>query len=131
MDIFFFLLQDAGGAGGGTPPAPASGPGELLRMLPMLGMILIVMYFLMIRPQSKMRKERDAMLSGLKKNDHVVTTGGIYGVIKQVKPDDPYLTLCVDERNDLCIRVSKDSIAKLEGDAKAEPKAEPQDNKKG
>jgi preprotein translocase subunit YajC len=129
MDILLFL-QDAGGAGSGQA-APPSGPGELLRMLPMLGMILIVMYFLMIRPQSKMRKERDQMLAGLKKNDHVLTSGGIYGVIKQVKPDDPYLTLCVDERNDVCIRVSKDSIAKLESDAKAEPKAEPQDNKKG
>jgi len=129
MDMLFFL-QDAAGSSAGAPPAPASGPGELLRMLPMLGMILVVMYFLMIRPQSKMRKERDQMLAALKKNDHVLTNGGIYGVIKQVKPDDPYLTLCVDERNDVCIRESKDSIAKLEGYAKAEPKAEPQDNKK-
>jgi preprotein translocase subunit YajC len=128
MDMLFFL-QDAAGSGA-APAGQGSGPGELLRMLPMLGMILVVMYFLMIRPQNKARKERDQMLAALKKNDHVLTTGGIYGVIKQTKPDDPYLTLCVDERNDVCIRVSKDSIAKLEGDAKAEPKAEPQDNKK-
>lgn len=129
MDMLFFL-QDAAGSSASAPAGPASGPGELLRMLPMLGMILVVMYFLMIRPQNKIRKERDQMLAALKKNDHVLTNGGIYGVIKQVKPDDPHLTLCIDERNDVCIRVSKDSIAKLEGDAKAEPKAEPQDNKK-
>jgi preprotein translocase subunit YajC len=127
MDILFFL-QDAAGSAAGSQ-APAAGPGEFVKLLPMLGMIMIVMYFLMIRPQNKMRKERDQMMAALKKNDHVLTTGGIYGVIKQVKPDDPYLTLCVDERNDVCIRVSKESIAKLEGDAKAEPKAETQEKK--
>jgi len=131
MDILFFLQDAAGGAGGGTPvqAPPASGPGELLKMLPMFGMIFVVMYFLMIRPQGKLRKEREALLASLKKNDHVVTSSGIYGVIKQVKSDDPFVTLCIDERNDVCIRVSKESIAKVEGDAKAEPKAETQEKK--
>ncbi|HLY11148.1 MAG TPA: preprotein translocase subunit YajC [Planctomycetota bacterium] len=129
MDLLFFLQDAAGSAASAAPQGQPSGPGELLRMLPMLGMILIVMYFLMIRPQSKVRKERDLMIAALKKNDHVVTAGGIYGVIKQVKPDDPDLTLCIDEKNDVCIRVSKESIAKLEGDTKAAPKAEPQEKK--
>jgi preprotein translocase subunit YajC len=131
MDLFFLLQDAATNAAGGAQgqPPPSSGPGELLKMLPMFGMIFIVMYFLMIRPQGKLRKEREALLAGLKKNDHVVTTAGIYGVIKQVKPDDPFVTLCIDERNDVCIRVSKESVAKVEGDAKAEPKAETQEKK--
>jgi preprotein translocase subunit YajC len=132
MDILFYLQDAATNAAGAAPgqaPAPQGGPGELLKMLPMFGMIFIVMYFLMIRPQGKLRKEREALLASLKKNDHVVTTAGIYGVIKQVKPDDPYVTLCIDERNDVCIRVSKESVAKVEGDAKAEPKAETQEKK--
>ncbi|HEV3026336.1 MAG TPA: preprotein translocase subunit YajC [Planctomycetota bacterium] len=130
MDMLFFLQDAASGAAGaaGQPP-PASGPGDLLKMLPMFGMIFVVMYFLMIRPQGKLRKEREALLSGLKKHDHVVTASGIYGVIKQAKPDDPFVTLCIDERNDVCIRVTKESIAKLEGDAKAEPKADAQEKK--
>ncbi|HLY75558.1 MAG TPA: preprotein translocase subunit YajC [Planctomycetota bacterium] len=129
MDMFLFLQDAAAGAAGQTPAPPPSGPGELFKMLPMFGMIFVVMYFLMIRPQGKQRKEREALLAGLKKNDHVVTSAGIYGVLKQVKPDDPFVTLCIDERNDVCIRVSKESIARLEGDAKAEPKAETEDKK--
>jgi preprotein translocase subunit YajC len=130
MDILFFLQDAAGAAAGSAQQAQTQGgPGEFLRMVPMLGMILIVMYFLMIRPQSKLRKEREQLLAGLKKNDHVLTTGGIYGVVKQVKPDDPDVTLCIDEKNDVCIRVTKESVAKLEGDAKPAPKAETQEKK--
>jgi len=132
MDMLLFLQDAAAGAASGaagqTPP-PQGGPGELLKMLPMFGMIFVVMYFLMIRPQGKLRKEREALLAALKKNDHVVTSAGIYGVIKQVKADDQFVTLCIDERNDVCIRVSKESIAKVEGDAKAAPGTETQEKK--
>jgi len=132
MDMLLFLQDAAAGAASGAAgqaPAPQGGPGELLKMLPMFGMIFVVMYFLMIRPQGKLRKEREALLAALKKNDHVVTSAGIYGVVKQVKADDPYVTLCIDERNDVCIRVSKESIAKVEGDAKAAPGTETQEKK--
>lgn len=120
MDLLFFV-QDT------TAPPPqgqAQGPGLGGMMVPLI-LMFVVMYFLMIRPQSKQRKEREAMIGNLKKNDHVVTNAGIYGIVKQIKPDDPYLTLCIDERNDVCIRVSKASVAGLEGDAKAEAQGEP------
>src|SRR6185295_20061797 len=108
MDMLFFL-QDAGA---GAPPAggaPQAGPGLGGMMVPLV-LMFVVMYFLMIRPQSKQRKEREAMIAGLKKNDHVETSAGIYGIVKQVKPEDPYLVLCIDERKDVCIRVSKASV---------------------
>src|ERR1043165_1189905 len=126
MDLLFFV-QDAGAA----PAAGGQGqqPGGLLTMLPMFAMMFLVMYFLVMRPQSKQRKEREAMISALKKNDHVITNTGIYGIVKQVKPEDAYLTLCIDERNDVCIRVSKASIAGLEGDPKVEPKPETTEKK--
>src|SRR5690348_3704278 len=112
MDMLFFL-QDAGGAApaGGSPQQQ---PGGILTMLPMFALMFVVMYFLMIRPQNKQRKDREAMISNLKKNDHVQTSSGIYGIIKQIKPDDPYLILCIDERKDVCIKVSKSSIVSLE-----------------
>ncbi|HZE99597.1 MAG TPA: preprotein translocase subunit YajC [Planctomycetota bacterium] len=128
MDMLLFLQDVAAGAAP-QAAAPQGGPGELLKMLPMFAMIFVVMYFLMIRPQSKQRKERDAMMASLKKNDHVVTASGIYGVVKQVKPDEPDVTLCIDERNDVCIRVSKASIAGLEGAVKTDPQAPAQDKK--
>jgi preprotein translocase subunit YajC len=111
MDLLFFV-QDAGGA---PAPAPAGGsqPGGLMTMLPMFAMMFLVMYFLVMRPQSKQRKERDEMIKNLKKNDKVLTNAGIYGIVKQVNQDDPDLTLCIDERKDVCIRVSKQSISNL------------------
>ena len=128
MDMLFFM-QDAG-----TPPAGgAQGqPGGLITMLPMFAMMFIVMYFLVMRPQSKQRKERELMISNLKKNDHIQTSAGIYGIVKQVKPEDPYIILCIDERKDVCIRVSKSSIAglvKASGTPEGETKTETQEKK--
>ena len=123
MDIFL-SLQDAASGAAQQPAAPPFG-----MMVPIVLMV-VVFYFIVIRPQGKQRKERDQMLANLKKNDHVVTTMGIYGVVKQIDSDKPHLTLCIDERNDVCIRVSKASIAGLEGDAKVDPQIEPADKKK-
>ena len=130
MDLLFFM-QDAGGA-----PAAGGGqqgqPGGLLTMLPMFAMMFLVMYFLVMRPQSKQRKERDEMIKNLKKNDKVLTNAGIYGIVKHVTADDPDLTLCIDERKDVCIKVSKQSIASLvkaSGSPEAEPKPETTEKK--
>jgi preprotein translocase subunit YajC len=119
MDMLLFIQDAAAPAAG----APAAGPGLGGMMIPLV-LMFVVMYFLMIKPQNKERKKREAMIANLKKNDHVFTSSGIYGIVKQIKPDDTYLTICVDERNDVCIRVSKASVAGLEGDAAAEAKAE-------
>jgi len=127
MDLLFFVQDASQPAAGGAQGQ--SQPGGLLTMLPMFAMMFLVMYFLVMRPQSKQRKERETMISALKKNDHVITNTGIYGIVKQIKPEDAYLTLCIDERNDVCIRVSKASIAGLEGDPKVEPKPETTEKK--
>ena len=128
MDMLFFL-QDAGAPPAGGAPQQ---PGGILTMLPMFALMFVVMYFLMIRPQNKQRKEREAMISNLKKNDHVQTSAGIYGIIKQIKPDDPYLILCIDERKDVCIKVSKASVVSLEkaSGAPAEGEAKPETTEK-
>ena len=128
MDMLFFL-QDAG-----APPAGGgSQPGGIITMLPMFALMFVVMYFLMIRPQNKQRKEREAMIANLKKNDHVQTASGMIGIIKQIKPDDPNLILCIDERKDVCIKVTKSSIVGLEkasgAPAESEPKAESTEKK--
>lgn len=52
-----------------------------LSSLIMFGAIFVMMYFLMIRPQSKRAKEHRAMLSGLAKDDEVITQGGLLGKI--------------------------------------------------
>ena len=131
MDMLFFL-QDAG-AGAAPAGGSQAQPGGFLTMLPMFALMFVVMYFLMIRPQNKQRKEREAMIANLKKNDHVQTASGMIGIIKQIKPDDPNLNLCIDERKDVCIKVTKASIVGLEkasgAPAESEPKAESTEKK--
>jgi preprotein translocase subunit YajC len=54
------------------------GPGQMLSFLPLI-LIFVVFYFLLIRPQQKKAKQHQEMLGKLKKNDEVMTSGGIYG----------------------------------------------------
>ena len=67
-----------------TGSSEAGGGGGFAGMLPFI-MIIFIIYFLMIRPQSKKAKEHKHMLTELKKGDKVVTIGGIYGVIMEVR----------------------------------------------
>lgn len=61
-------------------------PTNLTSLLPIVAMIAIF-YFLIIRPQQKQQKELKAMRDSLKKDDRVVTTGGLHGVVAAVKGD--------------------------------------------
>ena len=69
-------------------------PGPLVQLFPLV-LIFGVMYFLMIRPQMKQQKELAQMQSKLKKNDEVVTVGGIYGTVVNLK--DSVVTLRIDD----------------------------------
>ena len=63
--------------------APAAGGFDLFQMLPLV-LMFVLLYFLMIRPQSKRAKEHKAMLSALQKGDEVVTAGGTLGRVTKV-----------------------------------------------
>jgi preprotein translocase subunit YajC len=70
-----------------TPaPGPQQGPAAWVQFLPMV-LLFAAMYFLMIAPQRKKQKEHEKMLKSLESGDEVVTTGGIFGVITNVKED--------------------------------------------
>jgi len=64
-------------------------------MLFPFAMMFLIFYILVFRPQSKARKEHAQMLKNLKKNDEVVTSGGLFGTIVNVKPDS--ITLRIDD----------------------------------
>lgn len=57
-----------------------------MQFLPMI-LLFAAMYFLMIAPQRKKQKEHEKMLKSLESGDEIVTTGGIFGVITNVKED--------------------------------------------
>ena len=88
--------------------APAAQQGGGLSMWIMLALIFVVMWFFMIRPQRKQQKELQAFRDGLKKGDKVVTIGGIYGTVSDIKEN--YILIEVD--NNVKIRVSKQAIVK-------------------
>jgi len=69
---------------GPNPGGTQGQGGGLMGFLPLV-LIFVIFYFLLIRPQQKRAKELKAMLDSLKKGDKVVTTGGVYGVIEEVK----------------------------------------------
>jgi len=91
-----------------APAAGASQQGSSLSMWIMLIAIFVIMYFFMIRPQRKQQKELQNFRDGLKKGDKVVTAGGIFGTVVEVK--DNSLLLEIDK--DVKIRVAKNSVQK-------------------
>ena len=74
MDTFSLLQGAFGGLGGG-----ANGGGQLVTMMVTFGLIILIFYFLVIRPQNRRQKDTREMLSRLKKGDKVQTSGGIRG----------------------------------------------------
>jgi preprotein translocase subunit YajC len=101
---FTILLADDEPA----PAAPNSNPFGLLFPLLIMGVFL---YFLAIRPMRKQEKERKLLLEAIKKNDRVVTSGGIIGVIAGIRDDE--VTLKVDENSNVRLRVTRSSIVRV------------------
>ena len=87
--------------------APAAQGGGLSMWI-MLILIFVVMWFFMIRPQRKQQKELQNFRDSLKKGDKVVTVGGIYGTVDEIK--DNSVLIIVDR--DVKIRVSKQALVK-------------------
>jgi preprotein translocase subunit YajC len=81
LPIVTFFQQAAPGAAGGAAAPPGGGLLEML-LLP-LGMI-VIFYFLLIRPQNQRMKKHRAMLEALKKGDTILTQGGIIGKIFKI-----------------------------------------------
>ena len=76
-------------------PEPAPAAPNVLQLLPMLAFPILIFYILVFYPQSKARKEHERMVKNLKKHDEVVTSGGLFGIVVNVKPDA--ITLRIDE----------------------------------
>ncbi|MCI7178492.1 MAG: preprotein translocase subunit YajC [Candidatus Cryptobacteroides sp.] len=103
------LLQAAGaqGAAGGQ-----------WTMWVMLLLIFVVMWFFMIRPQRKQQKELQKFRDGLQKGDKVVTVGGIFGTVVEIKEK----SVLIEVDKDVKIRVDKNSLVKDYSDAPAATK---------
>jgi preprotein translocase subunit YajC len=85
-----------------------------LGMLPPLVLMGLFFYLFILRPQSRQQKTHRAMLDAIKKNDRVVTIGGIRGTVVSVNKEADEVVLRVDENTKL--RMTFGAIARVEGD---------------
>ena len=97
--LTIFLLQ-----GGQAQGAGASGMTFWLMII----LMFVIMWLFMIRPQRKQQKELEKFRSELKRGDKVVTAGGIYGTVDEIK--DKSVLIKVD--GDVKLRVDKNSIVR-------------------
>ena len=113
----------------GTAPSGVTGFTSIIMIVVMIG----VMYFLMIRPENKRKKEAEQMRSDLKVGDEIITIGGICGKVVQVKDDKFVIETGADQvriefakwaisTNDTADAAAKEK-AKKEQEAKAKAKA--------
>ena len=101
------FAQAAGGAPGGT---------DIVMQLAPFGIILIIMYFLILRPQQKRAKAHQDMVSNIRRGDTVVTNGGLIGkVTKTIDNSEVEIEIAANVR----VRQSRGAIAEVR--AKGEP----------
>ena len=99
----FYVLMQAGTEAQGSP---------FVSFLPIV-FLLLIMYFLMIRPQQKKQKEHVKLLDELKVNDVVITTGGIIGKITNIKKEKDIVVIKVDDATNTKLEIRRVAIAGL------------------
>lgn len=97
-----------------TAGAPDPTTGLIMQIAPLI-LIFVVFYFLLIRPQQQARKRHMEMIAALKKNDIVVTSGGMIGKVKGVADDEVRVELAPNVE----VRVLRHTIAEVR--SKTEP----------
>ena len=85
--------------------APA-GPPAIVSFFPLI-LIFVIFYFLLIRPQQKKAKQHREMVSNIKKGDHVITSGGIHGMVTSVSDD----SVNIEIANQVRIKVTKSHVS--------------------
>ena len=112
VSAWILLAQDVGE--GAPLPWYLNGP-----WIPFL-LIGVMFYLLMIRPEQRKRAQMADMLGGLKKNDRVVTIGGIHGIVVNASAESDEVTIRVDENNNTRLRVLRSAISRVDEGGESE-----------
>ena len=99
------VAQQQGGDGKGEQPVSPFGN----FLFPMVA-ILVLMYFMLIRPARRQEKDRQALVNALKRDDEVVTSSGIIGTVINIKKDKDEIVI---ESSNSRLRVLKSSVARV------------------
>ncbi len=112
--------QPAPGKPAGGQPAGGQPQGGLGPMLFPIVAIAVLWYFLLLRPQRREQQRRDQLLGGLKKDDRVVTIGGIIGSVANISADGREVTVKVDDNTRLrFLRTAIQTVLKDDAAAKS------------
>ncbi len=87
-------------------------PFNVLSLLPMV-MILVLAYVMFVVPQQQKDKRYREMVAGLKENDHVLTTGGVFGVVTSVQRDQERVTIRIDDATGAKMRLGIWAISQV------------------
>ena len=98
---------------------PAATPNPLAGFVPLIAMVGIF-YFLVIRPQQKQQKEHESMLKALKKGDRVLTSGGFYATIVNLRGGDLEVRL-----GDMKVVMTRSAVSKLSNTPELASASEP------
>ena len=118
MPIGLPLILAQADPGPAKAPAPGAAPGgggvfDALfgnMMFPLM-LTLLLMYFLLMRPEQRKKKDQEQLLANLKDNDHVVTIGGICGVVVSTAKNS--VVIRVDDKNGTKIKVLRSAISRV------------------
>ena len=113
MSEWILLAQTSAPAG---PPANAPGgasaaPGDMTGPFLALMLAIVVFYVFLFRGQKKERQKHEQMLNSLKKNDRVLTIGGLYGTVVEARDQD--VVVKVDENNNVKVRFHRSAIKEV------------------
>jgi len=114
-------IQTPGAPGGGAAAAPeAEKPQGFFDnmgfMLPAMIAVMLLYFMLMAKPKPGTPANKSEMLSKLKKNDRVVTAGGILGTVVNFRSDDEYVTVRIDDASNARMQVLASSIVRVVSD---------------
>ncbi|RKY22359.1 MAG: preprotein translocase subunit YajC [Planctomycetota bacterium] len=103
------LLPAPAWAEGGNAGSPPPGGGLIVIIIYLLPLAFIF-YFFVMRPEKKRRQQHQQMIASLGKGDRIITIGGIFGKIIEVRADEGVLVIEVDDKTRL--RISLDAVAR-------------------
>lgn len=93
------------------PQQGDSGSG-ITSTLVMFGLIFLIFYFMIVRPQQKRQKERQKMLDAIKKGDKIITAGGMHGTVIGVEDK----TVLIQIADNVKVKVDRSSVASIVGE---------------
>ena len=92
----------------GAPPSDGASPNPIASLLP-FALMFVVLYLLILRPQMKKQKDQQRMIDELEKGDQIVTSGGIHGIIQNIKDD----VLVVKIAENVKIEISRAAVSRV------------------